>query len=66
VGTPSILSVLPLDYGGNPGVNGVSHRGGPHPVKGYITYSIIQGIVYPFTGVSDRGGGVWWSSRRSA
>jgi hypothetical protein len=41
---------LPLGYSGNPGVNDESDRGGPHPVKGYIMYSIISGIVYPVTG----------------
>jgi hypothetical protein len=31
------------------------YRGGPHPVKGYIMYSTISGIVYPFTGVAACG-----------
>ena len=37
---PVDTGCVPLSYGGNPGVHGVSHRG-VRPVKGYIMYSMI-------------------------
>ena len=52
----NVLAVYPWVTAATQGWGyGVSDRGGPHPVKGYIMYSIIYGIVYPFTGVRYTG-----------